>query len=190
LKRVAVVLHERIGLWNRQLRPRLQDQRIRWFETRSQGDLDNLLIGLSSPIVLIDLGRQPATGLQDLNRVHERSPDARILVLDPEFHSETAGLARELGATHVASGYVSPPFVASLLARWIELAQRRIDRDGWSRTSLADTVTEPWAWLTDLVGDPQWIEAASTSFARRSSTPYIDDCGLQDAVANELQSSQ
>ena len=65
-----------------------------------------------------------------------------------------AGLARELGATHVASGFVPPPFVARLLARWIELAQRHIERDGWSRTSFPKTETEPWAWLADFLGDP------------------------------------
>ncbi|HEX3449879.1 MAG TPA: hypothetical protein VHS97_16615, partial [Isosphaeraceae bacterium] len=86
MKRVAVILHERLGHWNRQLRPRLHDQRIRWFETRSRGDLDNLLIGLSCPVVVIDLGRQPTLGLQDLMRVLERAPDARVLVLDPESH--------------------------------------------------------------------------------------------------------
>jgi hypothetical protein len=190
LKRVAMILHERLGHWNRQLRPRLLEKRIRWFETRSQGDLDNVLIGLSCPVVLIDLGRQPTTGLHDLKRVLERAPDARVLVLDPESHGEVAGLARELGATHVASGYVPPPFVASLLARWIELAQRSIDRGGWSRASLADTANEPWAWLADLLGDTQCIQAASTPEARSSSARCPDDNELQDGVAKELQSNQ
>jgi hypothetical protein len=190
LKRVAVILHERLGHWNRQLRPRLRDQRIRWFESRSAHDLDNLLIGLSCPVVLIDLGRQPATGLQDLQRVLERAPDARVLVLDSDSLWEVAGVARELGATHVASGYVSPSFVASLLARWIELAQRGIDRDGWSRASLADTATEPWAWLADLLDDPQCIHATSTPSARKPSAPRFDDNGLEDGVAIELQSRQ
>jgi hypothetical protein len=189
LKRVAVILHERLGHWNRQLRPRLHDQRIRWFETRSRGDLDDLLIGLSCPVVLIDLGRQPTMGLQDLMRVLERAPDARVLVLDPESHGEVAGLARELGATHVASGYVPPPFVASLLARWIELARRSIDRTGWSRASFADTATEPWDWLADLLGDPQCIQATSIPAARRSRAARLDDSGLQDGIANRLRSS-
>jgi hypothetical protein len=190
LKRVAVILHERLGQWNRQLRPRLRDQRIRWFETRSRADLDNLLIGLSCPVVLIDLGRQPLTGLHDLMRVLERAPDARTLVLDPEFHGEAAGLARELGATHVASGYVPPSFVASLLARWIELAQRSIDRDGWSRASLADASTEPWAWLADVLGDPHCIQVTSTPVARRSRAPRLNDSELHDGVVNERQLSE
>ena len=177
MKRVAVILHERLGQWNRQLRPRLHDQRIRWFETRSRGDLDSLLIGLSCPVVLIDLGRQPTMGLQDLERVVERASDARVLVLDPESHGEVAGLARELGATHVESGYVPPSFVASLLARWIELAQRSIDCDGWSVASLADTATEPWAWLADYWAIHnafrQPRRRSPEDQGRRSSTPAI-----------------
>ena len=187
MKRVAVILHERLGQWNRQLRPRLHDQRIRWFETRSRADLDNLLIGLSCPVVLIDLGQQPATGLHDLMCVLERAPDARILVLNPEFHDEAAGLARELGATHVASGYVSPSFVASILARWIELAKRSMDRGGWSRASLADASNEPWAWLGDVLGDPRCIQATSTPVARRSRGPRLIDSELHDGVVNEHQ---
>ena len=42
LTRVAVILHERLGNWIRQLRPRLHDQPVRWFETRSRADLDGL----------------------------------------------------------------------------------------------------------------------------------------------------
>jgi hypothetical protein len=193
LTRVAVILHERLGQWNRQLRPRLHDQRIRWFETRSRGDLDNLMIGLYCPVVLIDLGHQPTTGLQDLERVIDRASDARVLVLDPECHSGVAGIARELGATHVASGCVPPPWVASLLARWIELAQRNIDRSGWSLASLADNTadntTDPWAWLADLMGDPMCFQTAATPVAKKSGARCLDDSGSPDGIANELQSS-
>jgi hypothetical protein len=189
LKRVALILHERLGQWNRQLRPRLHDQRIRWFETRSRGDLDNLLIGLFYPVVLIDLGHQPTTGLQDLERVLDRAPDARVLVLDPECHSGVAGLARELGATHVASGCVPPPWVASLLARWIDLVQRSIDRNGWSVASLADNTTDPWAWLTDLIDDPKCRQTTAMPVARKPTVRSLDDSGLPDGIANEIQSS-
>jgi hypothetical protein len=64
-----------------------------------------------------------------------------------------AGLARELGATYVASGFVPPPLVADLLARWIGLAQRRIERDGWSQISFPPTQTNPWTWLDDYLAD-------------------------------------
>jgi hypothetical protein len=153
LTRVAVILHERLGHWNRHLRPRLHDRPVRWFETRSRADLDHLLVGLACPVVLIDLGRHPAEGLKDLNHILERTPDARILVMDPECHDEVAALARELGATHVAVGFVPPPFVARLMARWIELAQRHLEHDGWSRTAFPKTQTEPWAWLADFLDD-------------------------------------
>ena len=122
-------------------------------------------------MVLIDLGRHPAAGLQDLERVLRRAPDAQVLVLDPEAHAEVAGLARELGATHVASGFVPPPFVAGLLARWIELAQRRIERDGWSRTSFPETAAEPWGWLADLLGDPRRLYAIPTPIPKKSMAP-------------------
>jgi len=151
LTRVAVILHERLGNWVRQLRPRLHDQPIRWFETRSQADLDAVLTGLASPVVLIDLGQRGAAGLNDLDLVFRRASDAWVLVLDPEANDGVAGLARELGATYAVSGFVPPPVVADLLTRWVALAARRIERDGWSRTSFPETETEPWSWLADLL---------------------------------------
>ena len=86
MTRVAVILHERLGHWNRQLRPRLHDRPVRWFETRSRADLDHLLVGLACPVVLIDLGRHPIgrpDGLRTLlerpaNRLQQRRPDVRI----------------------------------------------------------------------------------------------------------------
>ncbi len=116
---VAVILHERLGNWARQLRPRLQEPTIRWFETRSQADLDDVLTGLSFPIVLVDLGKQPAAGLNELARITQCTSDALVLVLDPESHDGVAPLARELGAAHVESGSVPAPFVAGLLSKWV-----------------------------------------------------------------------
>ncbi len=151
LTRVAVIVHERLGNWNRQLRPRLTDRPIRWFESRSRADLDGLLTGLACPVVLIDVGRYPAASMLDLELVIRRVSDARVLVLDPESHEGLTGLARELGATYAASGFVTPPFVASLLTRWVDLAQRQIEREGWSRTYYPETSAEPWAWLADFL---------------------------------------
>ena len=122
LTRIPVILHERLGNWARQLRPRLYDLPIRWFETRSTADLDQVLTGMASPVVLIDLGSRPAAGLLGLRAILHRTSDARVLVLDAERHLEAAALARELGATHVISGFVAPPVVASLLGRWVTLA--------------------------------------------------------------------
>jgi hypothetical protein len=176
LTRVAVILHERLGNWNRQLRPRLHDRPIRWFETRSRADLDGLLTGLACPVVLIDLGRYPAAGLRDLEHILLRVSDARVLVLDPEAHDGVAGLARELGATHFASGFVPPPFVASLLSRWIELARHQIERDGWSRTSYPETDAEPWAWLADFLGDSQGLDLTPAPTSRGPIAPsQVDD---------------
>ncbi len=151
LTRVAVILHERLGNWVRQLRPRLQGQPIRWFETRSRGDLDAVLTGLACPVVLIDLSQRATAGLMDLDLVRERVPDAWVLVLDPEGNSGVLELARELGATHAFSGFVPQPVVADLVARWVAAAALRIERVGWSRTSFPDTDNEPWSWLADLL---------------------------------------
>jgi hypothetical protein len=159
LARVAVILHERLGNWARQLRPRLHDQPARWFETRSRADLEAVLPGLASPVVLIDLGRDPAAGLTDLDLVVRTTSDARVLVLDPEAHDGVAGLARELGATHVVSGFLPPPIVAGLLTRWIDLAKRRIACDGWSRNGAADSGNGPWGWLAAYLGDPDRLNA-------------------------------
>jgi hypothetical protein len=181
LTRVAVILHERLGNWNRQLRPRLHDRPIRWFETRSRGDLDRLLTGLACPVVLIDLGRHPTEGLLDLDQVLHLAPDARVLVLDPEAHDHVAGLARELGATYVASGFVPPPFVASLMSRWIDLAERQIERDGWSRTAFPETETEPWAWLADYLADRHYLHTIATPTSRRPIAPsHVDDGPTQN----------
>ncbi len=154
MTRVAVILHERLGNWVRQLRPRLHDQPIRWFETRSAADLEGVIGGLACPVVLIDLGKHPVTGLTVLEQVLLRTPDAWVLVLDPESHPGAADLARELGATHVVSGFMPPPRVAELLARWIALALHRIDQRGWSRTAAPESEMKPWGWLADYLGDP------------------------------------
>jgi hypothetical protein len=183
LTRVAVILHERLGNWARELRPRLQGETIRWYETRSQADLDQVLTGLSFPVVLIDLGKHPAAGLKDLNRIVERAPDARILVLDPESQAEAAGLARELGATHVASGVVPPPVVADLLARWITLAELHKDRDGWSETPFPQSESSPWAWLSAFMGDPETPDSKQARGGQRPPAPAHDDRGRQRETA-------
>ena len=134
LTNVPVVLHERLGNWARQLRPRLHDFQIRLVETRSRADLEEVLTGLSCPVVLIDLGKQVANGLLDVDLVLTHAPGALVLVNNPESDTEVTLLARELGATHVLCGFVPPPDVARLLHRWILLAQRQIEQRGWTRS--------------------------------------------------------
>jgi hypothetical protein len=152
--RAAVIVHERLGRWYRQLRPRLSDRPIRWFETRSTGDLDGVLRELAFPVVLIDLGRQALDGLEALSVTVTRAPGARTLVLDPESYEDAAIAARELGATHVCRGFTPPPLVAELIARWIALALRGVDSAGWSRSTFPETSTDPWGWLSDYLGEP------------------------------------
>ena len=153
MTRMAVILHERLGTWSAQLRPRLQGRPVHWIETRSATDLDKALLGLACPVVLIDLKRNVVKGLSDLDRLMRLFPGTRVLVLDPEAHDGVAELARELGATHVISGFVPPPEVACLIDRWIILADLQTDRAGWSRPMTTDTPLDPEEWLRIAAGD-------------------------------------
>jgi DNA-binding NtrC family response regulator len=150
---LAVVIHERLGTWARHLRPRFLGWPIRWVETRSTADLEAVLGGMACPVVLIDLGRRAGAGLQDLDRAAQAAPNALVLVLDPEAQQGVATLARELGATYVFSGPVTPPEVAQLIARWLPLAQRQAESDGWSsaREHKPREEPEPWNWLGPLL---------------------------------------
>jgi len=151
LASLAVVIHERRGIWARQLRPRLLAWPIRWVETRSTADLEAALAGMACPVVLLDLARRPRAALEDLDRAAQAAPNALILVLDPQAHEGVATLARELGATHVLSGPVTPPAVAQLIARWLPLAQRQAEGDGWSNALEPEPKPEPWNWLAPLL---------------------------------------
>ena len=145
MARVAVILHERLGNWAGQLRSRLRDRPVRWFETRTGADIDAVLPGLACPVVLIDLSRNLIDGLSDLERLISGSSQPRVLVLDPERHEGAEEIARELGATHVISGFVPPPEVAELIDRWITLASEEGERQGWSRPLSDDS----WLDLTE-----------------------------------------
>ena len=153
MTRMVVILHERLGTWSAQLRPRVQGRPVHWIETRSATDLDKALIGLACPVVLIDLKRNVLEGLSNLDRLMRLFPGTWVLVLDPEAHDGVAELARELGATHVISGFVPPPEVACLIDRWITLAARQTDRAGWSRPVTTDTPLDPEEWLKCMIGN-------------------------------------
>jgi hypothetical protein len=124
------------------------DRPVHWLETRSTADLDATLLGLASPVVLIDLRRNVEEGLLGLDRVMMLAPGARVLVLDPGHHDGLADLAREMGAACVISGFVPPPEIARLIDRWIDLAVVHMDRGGWSRPlpsgSVLETEVEGW----------------------------------------------
>ncbi len=117
-------------------------------------ELERSLIGLACPVVLIDLRRNIEEGLIDLDRLMRLAPGSLVLVLDPERQEGVAGLARELGATHVISGFVPPPEVAVLVDRWITLADGKTARAGWSRPLLAATPLDLDEWLQIAGGNP------------------------------------
>lgn len=155
LANLPLIIHERLNQWARQLRPRLAAWPIRLVESRSLADLEGALAGTACPILLIDLGQRPRAGLEELERATRLAPSALILVLDPEAHEGVALLARELGATHVYSGVVTPPAVARLIERWIVLAQRRTEADGWSSVRKPEPEPEPWNWLAPYLNEPR-----------------------------------
>ena len=168
---IAVVVHERRGKWARQLRPRLNGLPVRWFETRSASDLAGALDGPASPVVVIDLGNDPAGPLADLVQSVAPGSSARVLVLDSEDREGIRELARELGATHVVSGFASPPEVAGLVARWVRLAAAETDRGGWSRPMPVDPAKHPGEWIDGLI-----VEADRAPEPPRRDEPPRDDC--------------
>jgi hypothetical protein len=146
----VLVIHERLGIWARHLRPRLADGPVRVVETRSPEDLSRVLLGGSGvcPIVLIDLARRIRAGLEDLDLARQCAPDALILVLDPEPTQGVALLARELGATDVLSGPATPPQVVRIITRWLPISRLRAESSGWASTAGEPPEPEPWNWLT------------------------------------------
>src|SRR5262249_32495477 len=132
MTRVLVIVHERIGHWNAQLRARLGHLPIRWIETRSATDLERGLERSARPVLVMDLGDRLRDGLAELARAAERTPQAPTLATDRHERPGVAELARELGATLTLSGHPSPPRVAMLIGRWVSLATRAGDADGWA----------------------------------------------------------
>lgn len=170
----VVVLHERSGVWARQIRSRLGDVHARWFETRSAADLLAAASACTSPVVLIEAASDPAPALRDLALLAASASSPLILFVDPKGRPEVLGPARELGATLAASGRVTPPEVASLVARWLGLGRRALAREGWTRPIPADPAREPAEWVEEVVaeaaaGAESWSpEAVSSTMNRRS----------------------
>ncbi len=140
--RVPLIIHERLARWGRQLRPRVATWPVRVHETRSSSDLVVALGRSACPILIIDLTDRPRQGLEALERAMANSPNLLTLALESGSHPEVLSLARELGATHVVSGLATPPDVMAILARWLPLAIRRAESDGWA----GDPEPEPEPW--------------------------------------------
>lgn len=146
--RLPLIVHERLGQWARQLRPRVASWPVRLIETRSASDLRAALGPGVGRLVVLDLGRQPARALDDLARCHDTARDALVLALDPSGSAEIASVARALGVTAWLPGPVPPPEVAALLERWLPLARHRAQADGWGAPPPAEP--EPWEALLGL----------------------------------------
>lgn len=140
---LRLVIHERIGDWARQLKPRLVSWPIAWVESRSTADLEAALRATACPIVVIDVAERPRAAMEDLDLAMRTAPNAMALVLDPRAHDGVAAVALELGASHVMTGGVVPPAVSDLLTRWLRLAQTRNEADGWSLPLQSEP--DPWS---------------------------------------------
>jgi hypothetical protein len=156
---LLLVVHERLGTWGRQLRPRAVHWPVRVVETRSASELELALTGTACPIIVIDLADRLRARLEDLHRAGHVASNALTLVLDPADRPGVAALARELGATHVLSGPAPPPRVVDLLVRWLPLAKRRAGADGWSTVPAPDP--EPWDGLLPDSLVP-WLDSTSS----------------------------
>ena len=139
---VPLVIHERIGNWARQLRPRTAGWPVQVIETRSGPELAAALAARPWPLAVVDLADRPEAALRELAEGLDDLPDALLLVLDPTNAPGAAALARELGATQVTSGFAPPPAVVDLLARWLPIARARAGAAGW--VAEPPRVAEPW----------------------------------------------
>lgn len=142
---LPVVIHERRGIWARQIRPRVAGWPVRVVQTRSGPALASACARAACPILVVDLTARPVDALEALDRALANAPNALSLVLEPGARPEAVALARELGATCVLPGRTLPPEVLELLGRWVPLAIARAEADGWAVEPLADR--EPWEIL-------------------------------------------
>jgi hypothetical protein len=166
-----LVVHERLGFWARQLRPLFRELPVRIVETRSACDLEPVLSGTTCPLLVVDAARRVRASLEDLVLALRVAPDALALVLADDPGNEFTLLARRLGATHVIAGPVRPHEVASLLSRWLTLAQRRADAAGWQAPG--PPRPEPWNWL-----EPLLLAAPGAEWTARDGAglgPRVDD---------------
>jgi hypothetical protein len=138
MDRIALVVHERRGVWVRQLRPRVADWPVTLIETRGPDDLAAALGASPYSILIADLGGSPRAILHDIGLSRRVDHHCLALVLDPQRHEGAATLARELGATLVIAGFCPPPRVVAILERWLRLCRARRRQAGW----VADTVDE------------------------------------------------
>ncbi len=151
MSRLTLVIHERVGNWARHIRPRSVDWQARVIETRSGIELEAACAHSACPLLVIDLGNRLRQGLEDMDRGLLAAPNALSLVLASGDRPGLTTLARELGATHVLAGQVPPPIVLDLLSRWVILATRRTEDDGWSVPPRVD-LTDWEAILVDANG--------------------------------------
>ena len=137
-----VIIHERVANWSRHLRPRFRGRAVRWSESRSTSTLLRAASLSTCPILVIEMESRPARGLEDLDGALRVAPKALSLVLEPRGRAEVLSISRELGATLVLGGVVVPPQVERVLLRWLPIAGRRSEAEGWSPS--LEPEADPW----------------------------------------------
>ena len=177
---IAVILHERLGNWARQhCGLGCTDLPVRWFETRSAADLAGAIDGPASPVVVIDLGKDPAGPLEDLARVVARD------VVGPGPGDRCRGPRGGQGAGPRAGrdarrlGLRPPPEVAELVRdrwRWRRPKPRTA---GWSRPMPVDPAKHPMEWIEGLIARPTPPAAHSGRAPRRTTPSRRDRVSLQ-----------
>ena len=149
---ILLIVHERIGTWARQFRPRAAAWGVRLVETRSRDDLSASVRQAVCPVIVCDLGDRPRAMLDDLDHALQAEPTALAIVIDPSDSPGLPLVARQLGAAHVIGGDVPPPVLLALLARWLPLARRRAESDGWSPSPAPDP--QGWPGLVGADSEP------------------------------------
>ena len=145
--RLPLIIHERIGHWARQLRPRVEAWPVKLIETRPGDDVATMARRSACPILVVDLGDRPKLGLEAIDQAYSTAPLALILALNSSKLPEVDTLARELGASRVLSGSINPPDVMTVLERWLPIAQKRAEADGWAEDRVPEL--EPWEELLE-----------------------------------------
>ena len=157
--KIPCVLHEPTGRWARQLRGRLPNSPVVWRETRTRDELLHALRGTNAAIVILECRRDPLPALQDLTALGGGDAAPLVLFLDPHERRDVLDLANELGAALATSARTPPPEVAALVLRWVDLARRRLEREGWIQPPGRERIRPPYDDVDALIAECAGVDA-------------------------------
>lgn len=139
---VKLILHERIGRWARQFRPRADAWGVRLIESRSLSDLESALGLSSAPIVIVDFRDRAQPPFDAIVLTRMIASNSLILAVIPGAEPHLGMDAVEAGAT--ISRHTTSPLLdtLNLIERWVKLAKSRSETGGWSPDR--SPTPEPW----------------------------------------------